>query len=67
LNQVKYQGVCGTYVFNPQDQVTWAYPDQVKNPNGGIPHLYVQIQKGKDEIVAPAPFTTSKFTLPPYF
>jgi branched-chain amino acid transport system substrate-binding protein len=67
LNQVHYRGVCGTYIFNPSDQCALNYPDQVKNPKGGIPHLYVQIQNGKDEIVAPAPFTTSKFKLPAYF
>ena len=43
------------------------YPDQVRKPNGGIPHLYVQIQNGRDQIVTPAPFTTSKFKLPEYF
>jgi branched-chain amino acid transport system substrate-binding protein len=67
LNQVHYQGVCGTYVFNPSDQCALNYPDQVSKPNGGIPHLYVQIQNGKDQIVGPTPFTTSKFKLPAYF
>jgi branched-chain amino acid transport system substrate-binding protein len=67
LNQIQYEGVCGVYKFDPSDQVTWDYPDQVSAPRGGIPHLYVQIQNGVDQIVAPAPFTTSKFQLPEYF
>jgi branched-chain amino acid transport system substrate-binding protein len=67
LNTLHYKGVCGTFIFNPSDQCALNYPDQVKNPNGGIPHLYVQIQNRQDQIVAPAPFNTSKFKLPPYF
>jgi branched-chain amino acid transport system substrate-binding protein len=67
LNEIHYKGVNGVYNFDPSDQVTWDYPDQIDKPQGGIPHLYVQIQDGVDQIVAPKPFTTAKFKLPEYF
>ena len=64
---MKYEGLCGTYNFDTTDHTTFIYPEQVDVATDGIPHLFEQVQSGKDQIVVPDPVTTSEFQLPPWF
>ena len=60
----KHNGVCGAYRFDPADQTAIPYPDVAKTPDDGLPHLFFQIQDGKQVLMSPDPFTTGKFQLP---
>lgn len=66
LLKILYRGVCGVYNFNENH---WAvgYPDIVKDPSLGLPHLHFQIKKGKDVLISPWPYATEEVELPPWF
>lgn len=66
IRGITYRGVCGTYRFDPADQTAIPYPDVESDPEKGMPHLYFQIQDGKQVLMAPEPFTTGSFQLPPW-
>lgn len=66
LRGLTYRGVCGAYVFDPADQTAIPYPDVATDPEKGMPHLFFQIQDGKQVLMAPDPFTTGTFQLPPW-
>jgi branched-chain amino acid transport system substrate-binding protein len=64
-----YRGVMGTTHFYPQYQAAIPYPDATKDPSLGMPHQYLQIQdfKKEPELIAPPPYPTADFKMPPWF
>lgn len=66
IRGITYRGVCGAYRFDPADQTAIPYPDVEKDPEKGMPHLFFQIQGGKQVLTSPDPFTTGNFQLPPW-
>ena len=67
LRPLIYRGVMGTTRFNAE-QGSIPYPDETKDPSLGMPHQYLQIQDYTTEpaLVAPPPYQTSKFKMPPW-
>ena len=63
-----YRGVNGTTRFIPDEQAAYTYPTQTRDPSLGMPHHYLQIQDHTrgPAYVAPAPYDTAKFMLPPW-
>ena len=63
-----YRGTMGTMHFNTE-QGAIPYPDETKDPSLGMPHQFLQIQDFTTEpaLIAPAPYETSKFKMPPWF
>lgn len=66
IRAMNYRGVCGTYVIDPADNTAVPYPDATDDPEKGLPHLYFQIQDGKQMVIGPDPFVQSEFQLPPW-
>jgi branched-chain amino acid transport system substrate-binding protein len=68
LRRQIYRGVMGTTHFFIPEQAAIPYPDATKDPSLGMPHQYLQIQDfTKDPaMIAPPPFETAKFTMPPW-
>jgi branched-chain amino acid transport system substrate-binding protein len=66
IRGMTYRGVCGAYRFDPADQTAIPYPDVAKEPEQGMPHLFFQIQNKQQVLMAPDPFTTGAFQLPPW-
>ena len=62
-----FVGANGTYNWNKQDHTTFIYPEQVPDIKKGIPHLYFQIQNGKQEIITPSVIATAEYKTPPWF
>ena len=62
-----YRGTMGTMHFNTE-QGAIPYPDETKDPSLGMPHQFLQIQDFTTEpaLIAPAPYETSKFKMPPW-
>ena len=63
-----WRGVTGVTRFVPDEQAAYTYPTQSKDSSLGMPHQFLQIQdhmKG-GLLVAPAPYDTAKFMLPPW-
>ena len=62
-----YRGTMGTMHFNAE-QGAIPYPDETKDPSLGMPHQFLQIQDYTTEpaLIAPAPYETSKFKMPPW-
>ena len=68
LRRQIYRGVMGTTHFFYPEQAAIPYPDATKDPSLGMPHQYLQIQDfTKDPaMIAPPPFETAKFSMPPW-
>lgn len=69
LRRTIYRGVNGTTRFSSEYQAAVPYPDATKDPSLGMPHQYLQIvdhTKGP-ELIAPVPFETAAFRVPPWF
>ena len=63
-----HRGVSGTIRFNPAEQTAYTYPTETNDPSLGMPHQFLQIQdhvKG-GELIAPAPYDTGSFVMPPW-
>jgi branched-chain amino acid transport system substrate-binding protein len=63
-----HRGVTGTTRFDPAAQAAYTFPTQTNDPSLGMPHQFLQIQdfnKGP-VLIAPAPYGTGKFMLPPW-
>lgn len=63
-----HRGVTGTTRFDPAEQSAYTYPTQTRDPSLGMPHQFLQIQdwtKGPG-LIAPAPYDTARFELPPW-
>jgi branched-chain amino acid transport system substrate-binding protein len=67
LRPLIYRGTMGTMHFNAE-QGAIPYPDETKDPSLGMPHQFLQIQDHTTEpaLIAPAPYETSKFKMPPW-
>ena len=67
LRPLIYRGTMGTMHFNTE-QGAIPYPDETKDPSLGMPHQFLQIQDFTTEpaLIAPAPYETSKFKMPPW-
>jgi branched-chain amino acid transport system substrate-binding protein len=64
-----WRGVAGTTRFIPGEQAAYTYPTQTPDSSLGMPHQFLQIQdftKGGG-LIAPAPYNTAEFVLPPWF
>jgi branched-chain amino acid transport system substrate-binding protein len=67
LRTLIYRGTMGITHFNAE-QGAIPYPDETKDPSLGMPHQYLQIQDYTTEpaLIAPPPYETSKFKMPPW-
>lgn len=67
LRRIIYRGVNGTTRFFPE-QAAIPYPSQTNDPSLGMPHQFLQIQDYTKEpaTIAPSPYETAKFVLPPW-
>jgi branched-chain amino acid transport system substrate-binding protein len=63
-----YRGVNGTTRFIPNEQSAYTYPTQTKDPSLGMPHQFLQIQDHTKTpvLIAPPPYETATFVLPPW-
>lgn len=68
LRRMIYRGVMGTTHFFLPEQAAIPYPDATDDPSLGMPHQYLQIQdfKTEPELIAPPPYQTSTFKMPPW-
>lgn len=68
LRRMIYRGVMGTTHFFLPEQAAIPYPDATDDPSLGMPHQYLQIQdfKKEPELIAPPPYETSTFKMPPW-
>lgn len=68
MRNMIWRGVTGTTRFIKDEQAAYTYPTQVKDSSLGMPHQFLQIQdpaKG-GLLIAPSPYDTTKFMLPPW-
>lgn len=68
MRSMIWRGVTGTTRFITDEQSAYTYPTQTNDPSLAMPHQFLQIQdhtKG-GLLVAPAPYDTAKFMLPPW-
>jgi branched-chain amino acid transport system substrate-binding protein len=68
LRRMIYRGTLGTTKYFLPEQAAIPYPDATKDPSLGMPHQYLQIQDFTKEpaLIAPAPYETSSFQMPPW-
>lgn len=68
LRQFIYRGVVGTTHFASPQQSAIPYPDATNDPSLGMPHQYLQIQDYTKEplLIAPPPYETGSFKMPPW-
>ena len=69
LRRMIYRGVMGTTKFFIPEQASIPYPDATVDPSLGMPHQYLQIQDFTKEpsLIAPSPYETAQFKMPPWF
>jgi branched-chain amino acid transport system substrate-binding protein len=60
-----HRGVTGGISF--VNHAGQSYPSQTNDPSLGQPHIIVQIQNGKHQVISPQPYTSGGFQLPPWF
>lgn len=68
MSSMIWRGVTGTTRFMPLENTAYTYPTQVNDPSLGMPHQFLQIQDYTKApgLIAPAPYNTAKFMLPPW-
>lgn len=68
LTKTIFRSVVGTINYHPKWQAAVPYPDATDDPSLGMPHLFYQIQDlgGQRALIAPEPYNTSRFALPPW-
>jgi len=68
LRRMIYRGVMGSTHFFIPEQAAIPYPDATNDPSLGMPHQYLQIQDytQEPELIAPPPYETAKFKMPPW-
>ena len=68
LTDTASPGVTGTTRFMPGEQSAYTFPTQTKDPSLGMPHQFLQIQDPAKSglLIAPAPYDTTTFVLPPW-
>ena len=69
LRRMIYRGVMGTTHFFIPEQAAIPYPSATNDPSLGMPHQYLQIQdyQRDPDLIAPPPYETAQFKLPPWF
>lgn len=69
LKNLTYRSLLGTIHYHPEWQAAVPYPDATNDPSRGMPHLFYQVQNSPDELVviAPEPYNTGKFQIPPWY
>jgi branched-chain amino acid transport system substrate-binding protein len=62
------RSVVGAIRYRRDWQAVVPYPDATDDPSLGLPHLFFQIQAVDEEqaLIAPEPYNTSRFVLPPW-
>jgi branched-chain amino acid transport system substrate-binding protein len=63
-----WRGVTGVTRFIPEENAAYTYPTQTRDSSLGMPHQFLQIQdfnKGGG-LIAPEPYNTAKFMMPPW-
>ena len=68
LKNLTYRSVLGTIHYHPEWQAAVPYPDATNDPSRGMPHLFYQVREGgtKLDVIAPEPYGTGKFQMPPW-
>ena len=68
LKESVYRSVAGIIRYHPEWQSAVPYPDYIRDPSLGMPHLFYQIQDHEKEqaLIAPEPYNTERFALPPW-
>jgi branched-chain amino acid transport system substrate-binding protein len=68
LKNTVYRSVVGAIRYHPDWQAAVPYPDATTDPSLGIPHLFYQIQNDNLDLVliAPEPYNSGRFVLPPW-
>lgn len=68
LKNTCYRSVVGTVRYHPDWQAAVPYPDATHDPSLGMAHLFYQIQdhEKEQELIAPEPYNTGRFVLPPW-
>ena len=63
-----WRGVTRHHALHPGEQAAYTYPTQTKDSSLGMPHQFLQIQDQTKSglLIAPAPYDTAKFMLPPW-
>lgn len=61
-----FRGVNGSYFLGNQGQVGLAYPDDTRDLSISQAHLIFQVQRGRNNIIGPAPYATSRVRTPPW-
>ncbi|MGE2714463.1 ABC transporter substrate-binding protein [Mycolicibacterium litorale] len=64
LRSATYRGVNGAYSFHPVTGVAAGFDDTGGDPSLAQAHVVYQIQGGRQEIIAPRPYTTARFRVP---
>ena len=59
------RGTAGVYHFT-RERVIMSYPSDTGDPSAGMPHLFLQVQNGRQRIVHPPPFIEARFVTPPW-
>lgn len=60
------RGVNGSYFLGNEGQVGLAYPDDTRDQSISQAHLIFQVQNGRNTIIGPAPYATSRIRTPPW-
>jgi len=68
LRHMIYRGVMGTTRFFDPEQASIPYPDATNDPSLGMPHQFLQHQdyRKEAELIAPEPYVSGPFVLPPW-
>jgi branched-chain amino acid transport system substrate-binding protein len=66
IRRTTYRGVNGSYYLDTPSQTAQGFTDSSGDPSLAQAHLIYQVQHGHQHIVSPAPYTTSRFQLPPW-
>jgi len=69
MRSMIWRGVTGTTRFIPQENAAFTFPTQTADSSLGMPHQFLQISDYKKGggLIAPPPYNTVSFKLPPWF
>ncbi|MCZ7662604.1 MAG: metalloregulator ArsR/SmtB family transcription factor [Thermoleophilia bacterium] len=60
------RGTTGVCHFT-RERVAPSFPTETLDPSAGVPHLFFQVQEGRQRILYPPPYVETQFVLPPWF
>jgi branched-chain amino acid transport system substrate-binding protein len=68
LRALTYRGLGGTIRYMVPEQAATPYPNATPDPSLGMPHQFLQIQDYREDevLIAPWPYQTAEFKLPPW-